>query len=473
MNQAVPREEPMDTGTRYLVVGIICVGSFLSPLSLASVNMAIPSLARALDADAVSVALLPTLFLLSNVALMLPFAKLADNVGRKRVYATGVAINALASLAAWGADNIEWILLCRLLQGAGSAMTFGTSLAIIASVFPPRERGLPLGLNTAAIYIGLTAAPALGGLVTDSFGWRAVFLLPLPLAAALVGVIVLFLREEWRHERYSAFDWTGSVIFALWTIALVVGLTGLPEPASIGALAVSVGLLALFVWQQSRHDEPLIRVQLFRDNRLFSRSLATSALMYAGTYPLTFLLSLYLQYIREQSALQAGTVILMQAAAMALLAPFAGKLSDRVEPRIISTIGCLGCVLGFGLLTQLGIATSPGYISLSLFCIGIGFGLFSTPNNNAVLGAVNPREVGVASATVNLARVSGNLVGISLINLLVQLLLGNSAITPDQYPQLLETVHLAMYLSLAASLLACLFSATRGRMPAALPPGDV
>lgn len=453
-----------DISTRNLVVLIICTGSFLSPLTLASVNMAIPSMALALGADAASVALIPAIFLVSNVALMLPFAKLADNFGRKRIYGIGIALNAAASTGAYLANSIDWILFCRFVQGAGSAMTFGSSLAIIISVFGARERGLPLGLNTAAIYVGLTVAPALGGLITDTFGWRAVFLIPLPIAAILLTVIFVFLKQEWRHERYSAFDWLGATIFAAWTVVMVVGLRGLPQWPNVIALLLSACLAGLFVWQQSRHDEPLIRVQMFRANRLFTRSLATAFLMYSSTYPLAFLLSLYLQYVRGLSALEAGQVLLVQALAMALLAPFAGRLSDRVEPRIISTVGCVCVALGFALLSRLGFDTSPAYIGSSLFLMGIGFGLFSTPNNNAVMSAVPVGEVGVASATVNLARVTGQLVGISLINLIIHLLLGDAVITEDQYEALLGIVTLSMYMGLVFAAVASVLSGSRGRM---------
>jgi EmrB/QacA subfamily drug resistance transporter len=448
---------------RNLVVAIICLGSFLSPMSMASFTVAIPAMAAELRADAVSVSLLPTVFLLSSVALMLPCAKLADNLGRKRVYTLGIALNACASLAAFAAPDVEWILLLRFIQGAGSAMIFSTSLAIITAVFPASERGLPMGLNTAAVYLGLTVAPALGGLITDSFGWRAVFLLPVPFSAMLLAVISSRMPGEWRHERYSPFDWTGAIIFASWSVALVVGLTGLPAWPGVLALLLSLCLFALFIWQQSHHGEPLIRVQLFRENRVFSFSLATAWLMYASTYSLTFLLSLYLQYVRGLTALEAGQVILVQAIAMAMLAPVAGRLSDSVQPRILCTLGCLCCAAGFALLSRVDFDTPTSYIVTSQFIMGIGFGLFSTPNNNAVMSAVHSRDIGVASATVNLARVSGNLVGISLVNLLVQQLLGDRAIEADHYPALLTTVNVAMTFSLGLALVASVVSASRGR----------
>jgi MFS family permease len=343
-------------------------------------------------------------------------------------------------------------------------MVFSTSLAIITSVFPASERGLPLGLNTAAVYLGLTVAPALGGLLTDTLGWRSVFLLPVPAAAVLLTVIITRLRGEWRHERRSPFDWVGATIFAGWAVALVVGLKNLPNALGLAALAVAAGLFLLFLRQQSRNPEPLIRLQLFRNNRLFSFSLATSGLMYASAYSLAFLLSLYLQYAQGMSALDAGRVILVQALTMALIAPFAGRLSDSVEPRILSTLGCLCCAGAFLMLSQVGFTTGTGYITASQSLMGVGFGLFSTPNNNAVMGAVPVGDVGVASASVNLARVSGNLVGISLVNLLVQQLLGDTVITESQYPALLTTVQWAMTVSACMTVLAALFSASRGRM---------
>ena len=184
--------------------------------------------------------------------------------------------------------------------------------------------------------------------------------------------------------------------------------------------------------------------------------------MYGATYPLNFVLSLYLQYIRGLSPLESGQLIMVQAFAMALLAPIAGKLSDRIQPRIISTVGCTSVAIGFFMLCQLGFDTPASYVSTSLFFIGIGFGLFSAPNHNAVMSSVPGDEVGVASATISLARVCGNLVGISLINLLVHRLLGNNQITPELYDQLLVMIRYAMILASIFVVMAVLLSGSRG-----------
>lgn len=456
--------QPADRTSQNSALFVVCMGSGLSPLCLDSVNVAIPSMASDLQADAALISWMPTIFLLSTIALMLPFGKLADSFGRKRIYTLGLAINACASLGAFFSDCIEWIFFFRFIQGVGSAMTFGTGIAIITAVFPSDERGLPLGLNTASVYIGLTIAPALGGLITETFSWRVVFLIPIPPTLLLLTVIGCYLKGDWRREQHSSFDWIGTLIFAGWALAFVVGLTGLPAWPNVFSLLLAVSLLALFIWHQARHADPLIRVQIFRESRLFSFSLVAAALMYAATYPLAFLLSLYLQYVRGLSPLESGQIILVQAMAMAILAPFAGKLSDLIEPRVISTTGCISVATGFALLSQLSFHTEPGYISTALLFIGVGFGLFSAPNHNSVMSAVSRKEMGVASAAINMARVSGSLMGVSLVNLLINLRLGDSLMSQVQNGKLLSVATLALTFSLGLVICASLLSATRGRI---------
>lgn len=439
------------------------MGSLLTPFSMAAVNVAIPSIAASLNADAVLIALLPTAFLLSNVSMMLPAAKLADNLGRKRIYAIGLAVNATGAIGSFLSPSIEWILFFRFIQGAGSAMVMGTSMALITSVYKAGNRGLALGLNTACIYIGLTVAPAIGGYITDNYGWKMVLFIPAPLACFLILALLTCIKTDWKRSTHSPFDWYGAITFALWAFSLVMGISGLPKLGNIVWLLFSFTTLGLFLWHQSRTSEPLIKLKLFKQSRTFSMSLGTAMLMYASNYPIGFLLSLYLQYIKGIEAFQAGQIMLTQALGMALLAPFSGKLSDYIEPRILSTIGCLIVASGFMFLSQMDIDTSTKSISTSLFCIGIGFGLFSSPNTNAILSTVDVNDNGVASATINLARVSGNLVGISLVNLLVQLMIGGQQINTDNYPQLLATLNWALSISCCFVIIASILSASRGR----------
>ena len=196
---------------------------------MSSVNIAMPVMAAELRADASLISWLPTIFLVSNVALMLPFGKLADNIGRKRVYMSGLIVTAIASCGAAMATSIEGILFFRFVQGGASAMTLGTGVAMITSVYPANKRGMAIGINSACIYIGLTIAPVLGGIVTELFGWRWVFAMPAPIALILVTLIAIFVKGDWRKEQQLPFDWQGAVIFGAGTTLFVIALTELPQ----------------------------------------------------------------------------------------------------------------------------------------------------------------------------------------------------------------------------------------------------
>ncbi len=443
---------------------IICMGSIIGPLGMASVNIAIPDLATDLQANAKMVSWLPTIFILSSVIFMLPAGKLADNYGRKRIYAYGLGLNAFSSLMCGVGADIEWVLFWRFIQGGASAMIFGTGVAIITSVTPTHKRGAALGIAAACIYIGLTIAPAVGGWLTELWGWRAVFFFQVPIVLALLLLIKLRLAGEWKNDEKTKYDWWGTLIFAVFASALVYGLSILPSLLGLILLGISAFSLALFIVHQSRSRRPLIRVQMFRESRVFSMSLTTSLLMYSSNFPLVFLMSLYLQYIKGFSPSHAGLIILLQALSMAIIAPFSGKLADKFEPRIISTLGCGIVACGLLVLSLMNLHTSATYIGCSLLLIGLGFGLFSTPNNNAIMGATHRHEVGVASASMNLARTIGNLMGMSLVNLMVHFYLEDAQFSPEQNPALILTVELALNMSLAFVLLACVTSWLRGRV---------
>ncbi|MEP1446395.1 MAG: MFS transporter [Paraglaciecola sp.] len=442
---------------------VVCLGSIVGPLGMASVNIAIPDLAADLQANAKMVSWLPTLFILSSVIFMLPAGKLADNYGRKRIYAYGLALNAFSSLMCGVSNSIEWVLFWRFVQGGASAMIFGTGVAIITSVTPSHKRGAALGIAAACIYVGLTIAPAVGGWLTELWGWRSVFLFQVPIVIALLIVIKLRLSGEWKNDNKTKFDWWGTAIFAVFSLSLVYGLSILPSVLGFVLVALSALSLMFFVLHQSRSRRPLIRVQMFRESRVFSMSLSTSLLMYASNVPLIFLLSLYLQYVKDLTPLHAGQIILVQALSMAVIAPMSGKLSDKFQSRLVATVGCVIVACGMLILSLMNTDTSITFIVGSLLLIGVGFGLFSTPNNNAIMGSVQLHEVGVASATMNLARTIGNLFGMSMVNLMVHYYIGEAQFTQEQNPALIQTVEMALSMSLAFVVIACVISGFRGK----------
>ena len=435
-------------------------------MGMAAVNVAIPSLAGDLQATAAQVGWLPTLYLLGNVGFMLPCGKLADMYGRKRMYSAGLLLNAVAALFCAFASSIEVILVWRFFQGVAGAMIFGTGIAIVTSVTPAHKRGSALGIVASCVYVGLTAAPGVGGYLTEWLGWRAVFYFQVPFVMALLVLIKLRLPGEWKAASSTGFDRWGSLAFMAFACCLVLGLSDLMQTRGWLYLCGAVMALVVFIIRQQVSSRPLLRLSLFQQNRVLGFSLSASFFMYGSNFAIVFLLSLYLQYIKGFTPSEAGNVLLVQALCMAVVAPFAGKLADNIAARWIATMGCSLVALGFLCLNQIDASSTALYVSLSLALMGVGFGLFSTPNNNAIMGAVPATDIGIASASMNLARTLGNLFGMSLVNLLLQYHLGDVALDAGQQQTLMVTISFALQLSLAWVLVAMLCSACRGPDPA-------
>lgn len=463
MSTAVPDDPYASAATRWLTLISICVATFLMPMTMSSVNVALPAIAADLQADAVLVSWIPTMNLLGAIALQLPAGRIADMIGRKKVFLGGLLLFALSSLAAIQVDLIGWLLLMRLLQGIGGAMVFGTGMAIVSQAFAQHGRGMALGLTSTSVYLGLTCGPPIGGWLTEGWNWHAVFVAPLPLTVLCAVLVALHVRETERQPE-QRLDWIGSLLFILASALFFIGLSELP--ALSGGLLALAGLLLLagFVYQQEHSPFPLIRPRRMVQNRVFFRSIQAGFLMYAANYPLQFLLSLYLQYIRGLSPAEAGQLMLLQAMMMALLAPLAGRLSDRLEPRIPATLGCLLFAAGFLILAWLDQHSGNGQVVLALLVMGTGFGLFSSPNNNGALSVVPHDKLSIASSLLNIARTLGNMLGMAVVVFLFNLLIGNAQLTPEQYPALIRLLEIAFVLCSGYALLAAWRSWSRGRI---------
>jgi EmrB/QacA subfamily drug resistance transporter len=447
---------------RWLTLISICVATFLMPLNMSSVNVALPAIAADLNADAVLVSWIPTMNLLGAIALQLPAGRIADMIGRKRVFLSGLLLFTLSSVAVIFIETIGWLLLVRLLQGIAGAMIFGTGMAIVSQVFANHGRGMALGLTSTSVYLGLTCGPPIGGWLTEWWDWHAVFLAPLPLAIICALLVWRHVRETERQAD-ERLDWIGSLLFIVASSLFFVGLAELPT-VNGGVLAFcGLLLLAGFVYQQEHSPYPLIRLRRMVQNKLFFRSIQACFFMYAANYPLQFLLSLYLQYIRGLSPAEAGQLMLLQAMMMALLAPIAGRLSDRFDPRIPATLGCLMFASGFLILALLDQDSGNLHVAIALLVMGSGFGLFSSPNNNGALSAVPTEKLSIGSSLLNISRTLGNMMGMAVVVFLFNIMIGNEKITPEQYPALMSLLKLAFALCCGYALMAGWRSWSRGK----------
>lgn len=460
-SQQTERYYQDNPAARYAVLVVVCISSFLTPVSLSGSFVAVPAISEDLHVSAVYASWIPAAFLLSNLLMMLPSGRLADQYGRKRIFLIGGLIFSIGSLIAGFAQNIEILLFSRVIQGISSAMFFTTGMAIITSVFQ-QGRGAALGWLVSSIYLGLTCGPLLGGWVTEHFGWQAVFWFPLPLVLIVLVVSAVTMKGEWRSTQAERLDLVGTLYMAIGMIGSFVGLSILPDWQGGLWLVIGLAFIVIFIRHCYTAPRPLVRLNLVLGNKPFSRALAASIMVYASNYGLIFLLSLYLQYNRGMPPTEAGQVLMVQAIVMTVLAPLAGRLSDRYRPRLLATLGCLSMVAGLTLLVAtVGPATPIWIILICLVAFGIGFGMFSTPNTNSVLGSVPPERLGMSSALLNLSRLLGQMLGTAVITLLMSLMIGQSKITPEHYMDLMEVVRWAVGLSLIFALAAAYFSRER------------
>jgi EmrB/QacA subfamily drug resistance transporter len=431
-----------DSSKTYVLIAAT-LGSFLSPFMGSAINVALPTIGDELGMDAVLLGWVATAYLIAAAVFLVPFGRLADIHGRKRVFTLGILVYTLASLLAALANTAALLIGFRVLQGVGAAMMFGTGVAIITSVFPLGERGRALGINVAAVYVGLSVGPFIGGLLTEHFGWRSVFIANLPLGLAIFGLVVWKLKGEWAAARGEKFDLRGTVVYATTLVLIMYGFSELPD--LLGGMLVLGGVLTLvgFIWWEMRVASPLLDIGLFRHNPVFAFSNLAALINYAATFAIAFLLSLYLQYNKGLSPQYAGFVLVAQPVVQAIFSPIAGRLSDRFEPRIIASAGMALTVVGLALFALLTEDTSLPMIVGGLVLLGFGFALFSSPNTNAVMSAVDPRFYGVAGATLATMRQVGMMLSMGIAMMLFAVYIGRVQITPEYYDLFLKSAKVA------------------------------
>lgn len=458
-------DDPVGHNTGKKVVLLVATMTFfLFPFVASSVNIALPSIGRDLSLDAVTLAWVATAYLLSSAAFLVPFGRMADIHGRKKIFTLGIIIFTLTSLLSGMASSGVMLITLRVLQGVGVAMFVGTGVALLTSAFPAAERGKVLGINAAAVYAGLSLGPVLGGVVTRHLGWRSIFFLTVPPGLAIIGLVLWKMRGAWTGAKGERFDFAGSAIYSLALVALIYGFTLLPDVPGVWLVVGGViGLVAFARWE-SRIRSPVLDLNLFRHSRAFTFSGLAALLEYSPVLAVSFLISLYLQYVKGFDPESAGLVLVVMPTASAIVAPLAGRLSDRIEPRIIASAGMALTAIGVAIFGFLNEKTPLELIIGNLVLVGFGQALFSSPNTNAIMSSAPKTAYGVASAIVATMRQIGFVLGMGVAMLMLALYIGRVQITPEYYPLFQESAR-ASFIILAILCFCGIFvSLARGKV---------
>jgi len=422
------------------VLFVTTFAAFLAPFLGSAVNLALPSIGEDLQANAISLSWVVSSYILSTAIFLMPFGRLSDIVGRKLIFSLGILLFTISTFLIIFTHSILSLNILRVFQGLSSAMIFGTSLAIITSVYKPGERGKAMGINITSTYLGLSLGPVIGGVLTQYFGWRSIFAFLVPFGIVSLILIHRKIKTEWAEAVGEKFDWKGSLIYGLALASFMYGFSQLPHHTGWICILIAVALAVVFLIFENRVSHPVFEIRLIMTNRIFAFSSIAALINYSATSAIGFFISLYLQYLKGLDARTAGLIMISQPVMMTLLSPLAGKLSDKRNPGVIASIGMAITATGLILLCFITRETPDYMIVLLLLLMGTGFGFFSSPNSNAIMSSVEKRHLGVASGVVGTMRMVGQMMSMGIAMMLISLYIGKQKISPETFPGLIAAM---------------------------------
>lgn len=456
---------PSASGEPRRVLAVVGLGTLLTALAGSSVNLALPSLGRDLGISMDAAGWVIQSLLLASTVMLLGAGRAADRYGASRVYLVGFGLFGLASLACGLAPSFWLLVAARVAQGVGGALVMASGPALLTATHAAGSRGRALGALSTATYTGLSLGPPLGGLLIHGLGWRWVFLLNVPVAVLLLGLGSVWLPPGQRREGRGIPDPVGFALVLAGFPALLVGVAqghrwGWGAPATVACLVVGVLVLAAFLRWEARHPAPILDLAIFR-SPVFSAAAASALLNYVALFIPMLLLPYYLVEARALPERDAGLILSVQPVLMALVALPAGALSDRLGSRGLATAGMLGLAVALALLARVDVGTSVAGLVVPLALMGLGTGVFISPNSSALMGAAPRGLQGTAGGVLALARNLGMILGVSLAILVFQAAGGHTGGAWGAGE--LRAFRIALGVAAGVALAAALVAAIRGR----------
>lgn len=453
------------TNKQISILIIVSVASFMGTFLISSVNIALPAIERDFNLNAVQLSWMITAFLLATAMFLLPVGRWGDLKGVRRIFKIGVVVFTFSSLMSGLAGSAFWLIVMRYLQGIGAAFTGAVGPAILVSAFPPQSRGRVLGFSVSAVYLGLAFGPFAGGLITQYLGWRSIFFISAALGAAATTFAFLFLdKEPPRDAANKKLDLKGVLFYMVGLVAIVYGSSQISSGYGWSLMGIGAVALAVFWILENKSPMPVLETRLFTRNRLFAFSNLAALINYSATYAIVFLLSLYLQKIPGLSPRDAGVILVAQPAMMALFSPVAGRLSDRIQPRILASVGMTMIALGLATFAFLSNKTPIWLIACLLLWMGLGFAFFSSPNMNTIMSSVHKNQLGLASGSAATMRVVGQIASMTIATLFFAAILGGQSVedAPDTF--FLKAVRWTFLIFSLLSAAGIYFSFSRGSL---------
>jgi MFS family permease len=431
-----------ESKARSATLFVALVTNFVNPFAGTALNVAVPAIGAEFHSPAATLTWVVSSYMLCSVSLAVPFGRLADVRGKRRMLIYGILIfgvtSALCALCTAIWPGMPAFIVFRTLMGVGAAMIFATNTAILIEVFPQDMRGKVLGLAVAAVYIGLSLGPVIGGVVTHALGWRAVMYL-----IAAVSFIA-FAIAAWRLPKDAAPEGTAGPMagggaegrrlsplsIALYVAAMILfiyGFTTLTQNlASYITLAAAIAIFLVYVRHEAKTPAPIVKVRIFHNNAPFLYANLAALFNYAATFAVGYLMSIYLQLVKGFPADVTGLILIFQPILQAAVSPFAGRLSDRKSPFAIASFGMACCAAALCLFIFVKTDSPLWFVVAGTLVVGFGFGVFSSPNTNVIMSSVQPRDFGIASSIQSTSRSLGQVIGMAIITIVTSLIVGDA-----------------------------------------------
>lgn len=445
------------SSSKNLIIFLGSFTSFITAFSTSAIAVALPAIAAVFAIDAILQNWLAISFLLAVAIFSVPLGKLSGKYGLKKFFIIGMVIFVFGAIGASFSFSIYLLIFFRIVQGLAGAILNVAGFAMITEALLPSERGKGIGITVSSVYIGLTLAPVLGGILTQNLGWRSIFYLIIPLLFIPLIITILKVKEEWITGKHDPFDYIGTIIYSIGILVFMYGFTILNEIHGMALTLIGSCLLIGFAVWELRQKFPVFEVKLFKNSKFSSSSLA-ALISYLATFIVTYILNYHLQYIEGMDPQITGIILIVTPALMAIIAPFSGKLSDKIEPQVLSAIGMGFVTIGIFILIFLEKGTPLYVLIIAMILQGIGYGIFSSPNTNSIMGSVPRKFASIASATVSTVRVIGQTMSLGILTVIFAIVMGSVPIIPKYFPLLTQSSQIACIISVVLCIIAVLAS---------------
>ena len=415
-----------------IVLIVATLTSFFTVFLSAAVMVAVPSLAQDFSMSNIVQNWVTMLLFLVVAIFTIPAGQLSGKFGLKKSMVFGSSLFIISSIVAIFSINSEMFLICRVFQGIGVAFLNVSSMAMVVSAFEPQKRGQAIGINVTGVYLATSLSPVIGGFLNFHFGWRSIFWITVPFLVIILFLLITQINKEWITMSDVDIDWRGSIIYSIGILLFIYGFTTLDTLSGIILTIFGVIIIALFVLVELRQKYPVFDVKFFKNSKFSSANFAALC-AYLATFAVTTIVNYHLQYIRGFDSQTAGMILLVAPVMQVIMAPISGRLSDRINPQKLAAIGMFFGAVSLAMLSLLDDSTSLMFLIVAMFCHGLGFGIFSSPNTNAIMSSVPPKDTSVASASVATMRVIGQTMSMGMLTLVFAFIMGNVPIIPEYY----------------------------------------